>query len=72
MCWKMPWSASRTSSSARRERWTAVMEAVVLAGEVGGDFSIKLEEQVLITETGYRLLGKPIPKTIDDVEAMKC
>ncbi|MGV6847617.1 MAG: dimethylsulfonioproprionate lyase DddP [Marinibacterium sp.] len=28
----------------------------VLAGEVGGDFSIKLEEQVLITEDGYENL----------------
>ncbi|MDU8944449.1 dimethylsulfonioproprionate lyase DddP [Ovoidimarina sediminis] len=28
----------------------------VLAGEVGGDFSVKLEEQVLITETGYENL----------------
>ena len=28
----------------------------VLAGEVGGDFSIKLEDQVLITETGYERL----------------
>ncbi|MBT8423374.1 MAG: M24 family metallopeptidase, partial [Silicimonas sp.] len=28
----------------------------VLAGEVGGDFSIKLEDQVLITEDGYENL----------------
>ena len=27
-----------------------------LVGEVGGDFSIKLEDQVLITETGYENL----------------
>lgn len=33
---------------------------------------LRNEEAFLITETGYRLLGKPIPKTIDDVEAMKC
>ncbi len=30
----------------------------VLAGEVGGDFSIKLEDQVLITENGYENLTK--------------
>ncbi len=30
----------------------------VLAGEVGGDFSIKLEDQVLITEDGYENLTK--------------
>ncbi len=29
----------------------------VLAGEVGGDFSIKLEDQVLVTETGYECLS---------------
>lgn len=33
---------------------------------------LRNEEDFLITETGYRLLGKPIPKTIEDVEAMKC
>lgn len=30
----------------------------VLVGEVGGDFSIKLEDQVLITETGFENLSK--------------
>ena len=30
---------------------------------------IRNEEDFLITETGYRLLGKPKPKTIEDVEA---
>jgi Xaa-Pro aminopeptidase len=30
----------------------------VLAGEVGGDFSIKLEDQVLVTEDGYENLTK--------------
>ncbi|MFN3145857.1 MAG: dimethylsulfonioproprionate lyase DddP [Paracoccaceae bacterium] len=30
----------------------------VLAGEVGGDFSIKLEDQVLITETGHENLTR--------------
>ncbi|MEM6637228.1 MAG: dimethylsulfonioproprionate lyase DddP [Pseudomonadota bacterium] len=30
----------------------------VLAGEVGGDFSIKLEDQVLVTETGYENLTR--------------
>ncbi|MFP4488694.1 MAG: aminopeptidase P family protein [Bacteroidales bacterium] len=34
------------------------------------DFSgIRNEEDFLITETGYELLGKPKPKTIEDVEA---
>jgi Xaa-Pro aminopeptidase len=29
------------------------------------------EEDFLITDDGYRLLGKPIPKTIEDVEALR-
>jgi len=29
---------------------------------------IRIEDNILITETGSRLLGKPIPKTVDDVE----
>jgi len=30
---------------------------------------IRIEDDVLITADGYRLLGKPIPKTIEDIEA---
>ena len=30
---------------------------------------IRVEDDVLVTETGYRVLGKPVPKTIQDVEA---
>jgi Xaa-Pro aminopeptidase len=30
---------------------------------------IRVEDDVLVTETGYRLLGKPVPKTVEDVEA---
>ena len=33
---------------------TLCVEALI--GEVGGDFSIKLEDQVLITEDGYENL----------------
>ncbi len=29
---------------------------------------IRIEDDVLVTETGYRVLGKPIPKTITDIE----
>jgi Xaa-Pro aminopeptidase len=32
---------------------------------------LRNEEDFLITEDGFRLLGKPIPKTIEDVEGMK-
>lgn len=31
---------------------------------------IRIEDNVLVTENGYRILGKPIPKTIKDVENM--
>jgi Xaa-Pro aminopeptidase len=33
---------------------------------------IRIEDDVLVTDTGYRVLGKPIPKTISEIEeAMK-
>jgi len=31
---------------------------------------IRIEDDVLVTETGNRVLGKPIPKTVEEVEAM--
>ena len=31
---------------------------------------VRLEDDVLVTEDGYRLLGKPIPKSIEQVEAL--
>lgn len=31
---------------------------------------IRIEDDVLVTETGNRVLGKPIPKTVAEVEAM--
>jgi len=30
---------------------------------------IRIEDDILVTETGYRVLGKPIPKTVAEVEA---
>ncbi|MDZ7337451.1 MAG: aminopeptidase P family protein [candidate division KSB1 bacterium] len=30
---------------------------------------IRIEEDVLITRTGHRVLGKPIPKTVNEIEA---
>ncbi|MCP4157048.1 MAG: aminopeptidase P family protein [bacterium] len=32
---------------------------------IGG---IRIEDDVLVTETGFRVLGKPIPKSIEDIE----
>ncbi len=32
---------------------------------------IRIEDDILITETGCRVLGKPIPKTIGDIEKMR-
>jgi Xaa-Pro aminopeptidase len=34
---------------------------------IGG---VRIEDNVLITETGHKLLGKPIPKTVKDVESV--
>jgi Xaa-Pro aminopeptidase len=31
---------------------------------------IRIEENVFVTENGCRILGKPIPKTVVDVEEM--
>jgi len=31
---------------------------------------IRIEDNVLVTETGCRVLGKPIPKTIDELEQL--
>ena len=31
---------------------------------------VRIEDDVLVTESGFRLLGKPIPKRIEDVEAI--
>lgn len=32
---------------------------------------IRIEDNVLITENGHRVLGKPVPKTIEEVEALR-
>lgn len=31
---------------------------------------IRIEDDILVTDTGFRVLGKPIPKTIEEVEAV--
>ena len=31
---------------------------------------IRIEDDVLVTDEGYKVLGKPIPKTVDEVEAI--
>ena len=31
---------------------------------------IRIEDDILVTETGYRVLGKPIPKTVGEIEAV--
>lgn len=36
------------------------------------DFSgVRIEDNILITEEGYRILGNPIPKTIEEIEAIR-
>jgi Xaa-Pro aminopeptidase len=32
---------------------------------------VRIEDDVLITEDGHRILGKPIPKTVEEVEALR-
>ncbi|MBN2012034.1 aminopeptidase P family protein [candidate division KSB1 bacterium] len=39
------------------------------AEEFIGFGGIRIEDDVLVTASGYRVLGKPIPKTVEDVEA---
>jgi Xaa-Pro aminopeptidase len=31
---------------------------------------VRLEDDILVTEDGYRVIGRPIPKTVEDVEKM--
>lgn len=31
---------------------------------------IRIEDDILVTEDGWRLLGKPIPKTVEEIEAL--
>lgn len=31
---------------------------------------IRIEDDVLVTDTGYRVLGKPIPKTVNEIETI--
>ncbi|RMF24797.1 MAG: M24 family metallopeptidase, partial [Bacteroidetes bacterium] len=32
---------------------------------------IRIEDNVLITEDGHRVLGSPIPRTVEEVEALR-
>jgi len=32
---------------------------------------IRIEDDVLVTKNGHRILGKPIPKTVEQIEAIK-
>ena len=31
---------------------------------------IRIEDNILITDDGYRMLGPAIPKTVDDIESL--
>ena len=37
--------------------------------EYVGFGGIRIEDDVLVTDTGYRVLGKPIPKTVEEIES---
>ncbi|GJM31960.1 MAG: Xaa-Pro aminopeptidase [Saprospiraceae bacterium] len=32
---------------------------------------VRIEDNILVTESGYRVLGQPIPKTIEEIEALR-
>lgn len=58
------------------DKWTAERQfsAFINYGAVAAykDFGgIRIEDNVLITQTGYRLLGDPIPKSLAEVEALR-
>jgi Xaa-Pro aminopeptidase len=31
---------------------------------------IRIEDDILVTDTGHRILGRPIPKTVAEIEGM--
>ena len=39
----------------------------ILISDFGG---IRIEDNIIITNEGYRILGPPIPKTIDEIEGL--
>jgi Xaa-Pro aminopeptidase len=43
-------------------------EALISYRDFGG---IRIEDDILITENGCRVLGKPIPKTVNEIEGMR-
>jgi Xaa-Pro aminopeptidase len=43
-------------------------DAIETFADFGG---VRIEEDLLVTETGYRILGKPRPRTIAEVEAVR-
>ncbi|MHC4520996.1 MAG: aminopeptidase P family protein, partial [Planctomycetota bacterium] len=57
------------------DRWRAERKCEAFVDydkvETYRDFGgVRLEDDVLVTEDGYRVLGRPIPKAIGDVEAL--
>lgn len=43
-------------------------DAVEQYKDFGG---IRIEDNVLVTDSGYRILGNPIPKTVEEIEALR-
>jgi Xaa-Pro aminopeptidase len=57
------------------QRWQAENKLVAFidydkVGEYKDFGGVRLEDDVLVTDTAYRVLGKPIAKSIEDVEAL--
>jgi Xaa-Pro aminopeptidase len=64
-CYFIPALIGQWKSEKKLEQFINYMEAEKFL-DFGG---IRIEEDVLITETGSRVLGTPIPKTVEEVEA---
>jgi len=65
-CYFIPELIDKWKSEKRHTEFI-VFDKVEQYRDFGG---IRIEDDLLITEKSHRLLGKPIPKSVDDVEAI--
>ncbi|HAM10695.1 MAG: Xaa-Pro aminopeptidase [Bacteroidetes bacterium GWE2_41_25] len=65
-CYFIPELIEKWKSEARHKEFINY-DKIAKFMPIGG---IRIEDDVLITEKGHKVLGKPIPKTIEDIEAV--